>query len=120
MDSIPQASVAELSYIAGYVDGEGCIRWDRHTPCLALETCNPAPLKFIKRIFGGNITSRTRTIKGKTWRTAHLLRYYGDSCVLVITMITPYLIEKRDQAEHLIEIRRLKQLLNEAKRKNHT
>jgi len=118
MDSIPRASVAELAYIAGYVDGEGCIYW-HSTPSLALETCNPSALKFIVRIFGGEIRTRKRNGLHNTKRTVHVLRYYGDNCILILKMITPYLLEKKDQAEDLMQIRQLKEKLRHSKRKNH-
>jgi hypothetical protein len=119
MDSIPQASATELAYIAGYIDGEGCIRWEQHSPCISVETCSPHALKLIKRIFGGTIFSRKREGKNQTRRTTHRVRYYGDNCILVIKMIYPYLLEKKDQAEHLMDIYKLREKLKQAKRKNH-
>jgi hypothetical protein len=118
MNSVPRAKVAELAYIAGYVDGEGCIRWSG-TPNLCVETCNPSPLKFIKSTFGGTIYTRKRTGIGQTKRTVHRLAYYGDNCILILKTILPYLVEKKEQAEDLIEIRKLKQKLKSAKKQNH-
>ena len=110
--------MAELAYIAGYVDGEGCIYW-HSTPSLAIETCNPSPLRFIVSIFGGEIRTRKRTGRNQTKRTVHALRYYGDNCILILKMINPYLLEKKDQAEDLIQIRALKQKLKSSKKQNH-
>lgn len=48
-----------------------------------------------------------------------MLKYHGDNCILILKMITPYLIEKHDQADSILQMKLLKDKLKNAKRKNH-
>lgn len=119
MKSLPRASVAELAYIAGYTDGEGCLGWYGSSPIIAYESCHPKPIRMIASIFGAKVRTRTRTGKGQTKRTVFMLKYHGDNCILILKMITPYLIEKHDQADSILQMKLLKDKLKNAKRKNH-
>jgi hypothetical protein len=103
-----------LSYIAGYVDGEGSIGW-YSTPKLSLESCHPDPLKFIQKIYGGTI--RTRKREGtRQWRTSYYLVYHADRCVSILRDISPYLIEKKEQAHSILEVKRLREKLKTDKK----
>ena len=119
MTSVPRASVAELSYIAGYTDGEGCIGVYSGRYVLAYESCHPEPIRKIASIFGGIVRTRKRIGKGQTNRTVFVLRFYSCSCILILKMILPYLIEKKEQAESVIQIETLKSKLRQSKKQNH-
>jgi len=104
------------AYIAGYIDGEGCICW-RGCPTVALETCNPNPLMFVQESFGGVVKKRNRLTKAN--RTVYLLAYHGQNAIDVLNTIIPYLIEKKVQAESVRDMYELNKKLNNEKRKNH-
>ena len=119
MVSIPQASAAQRAYIAGYTDAEACLSYHNHTPVLAYESCHPAPIRSIAKLFGGEVRTRKRTGEKQTKRTVFTLKYYGDNCCTILKILLPYLIEKQDQADAILNIRKLKTKLREAKTKNH-
>lgn len=104
--------------MAGYIDGEGCLGW-YSGPSLQLETCHPGPLEFVQSLYGGQIRTRRRTGNGQPRRTVYMLRYYSDSCLDILEKVAPYLIEKREQAQSMLEVRRLRQKLKSDKKRDH-
>jgi hypothetical protein len=108
----------QLAYMAGYLDGEGCLGW-YNTPTLILETCHPGPLKFVRSFYGGEIKSRRRTGEGQSKRTIYRLCYYADNCLAILNQVTPYLIEKKEQAQSILEVKRLREKLKSEKKVDH-
>lgn len=108
----------DLAYMAGYIDGEGCIRWGGSTPRISLQSCNPYPLKFVQNLFphAKVIMESRRTKRNKP---VYRLEYNGIHTINLLNTVVPYLIEKKDQAEKLIQIYQLKQELKEAKQRKH-
>lgn len=90
---------SDLAYIAGFVDGEGCIRI-KQTPTsyyLIVHVTNSylPVLKFIQERFGGNLRMQEKT-KNKNIYNLHL------SCGVArdfLKSIIGFLIEKKPQAE---------------------
>lgn len=107
----------EKAYIAGYMDGEGCFRWHSGTPEVGVKSCNPYPMKFIISLFGGEIKKESR--KTKRGKTVYQLRYYGEKAVTFVKLIDKYLIEKKDQAETMVQLYELSIKLKQAKQKDH-
>ena len=66
--------IESLAYIAGFLDGEGCIRGNSKRGVLEITITNTirAPLEFIWRIFGGNTYEqkprKANHKKGYMWR----------------------------------------------------
>ncbi len=111
-------SKTQLAYIAGYVDGEGSIAW-YNSAVLSLESCHPEPIRFIQGIYGGTIRSRKRSQKPHSHRTSYYIRYFGGNCLYILNQIFPYLIEKKEQAESILEVKRLREKLKAEKRIDH-
>jgi hypothetical protein len=91
---------AELAYIAGFFDGEGCISAvaDRRgyvSVRLNISQKFDIPLLFIQARFGGNI----RWHRGTVWHW----EAYGDAALNMLRALLPYLMLKRPQAELAIE-----------------
>lgn len=107
----------DLAYIAGYLDGEGCIRWES-SPRLSIQSCNPNPLRFIVKLFPSSVV-RLQNRRTKRNKPVHRLEYGGNNCITLLKMVVPYLIEKKDQAQKLIQIYKLKQEIKEAKQRKH-
>jgi hypothetical protein len=107
----------DKAYIAGYMDGEGCFRWNNCSAEVSVKSCNPYPMKRIAEFFGGNIKKQKQ--KTKRGKTVYQLRYYGDTSINFLNIIKEYLIEKRDQAETMIQLYELNLKLQQAKRKDH-
>lgn len=96
-----RASDIQLAYIAGFVDGEGCVQISKNGS-LSLSIINTAhqTLTFIKRVLNcGSVAPR----KQKVNKPQYVFRVYGTSAAEVLTALLPYLIEKRPQAELALE-----------------
>lgn len=91
----------ELAYIAGFFDGEGCIRANTKTSSLMIAASNTvkAPIEFIKKVFGGAIYER-KYLREDTLSIKVVYRWVMQSepAVEVLEMLLPYLIVKRKQA----------------------
>ena len=108
----------QKAYLAGYVDGEGCIRW-HNTPTLALESCHPEPMRFMQKIYGSEVRNHKRQGAGQTKRTVYRLRYGSDLCIKILEQLSPYLIEKKQQALAIIQMRVLQKVVKSEKHKDH-
>jgi hypothetical protein len=113
-------SKATLAYMAGLVDGEGCIAlfeyWHknpkaidprgylRHKAVISVVNTNRAMLDWVAENFGGRVRQNTyRAPPCKqcyTWEVAH--RHAAE----VIEAIQPYLIAKKEQANLFLEFRK--------------
>ena len=109
----------DLAYVGGYFDGEACIRWSSYSPKIAIQSCNPNPLKFICNLFNtGNkvILDNRRTSVGKP---VYRLEYYGVNAINILSQVSPYMIEKKSQAEKLIQMFSLKEEIKAEKNRRH-
>lgn len=89
--------------MAGYLDGEGCFTvWHGRTPAISVSNTFPYVLEALLREWGGAISPKI--VKG-TARTAWEWRVCGNRAVDVALMVSPYLVEKRVQAELITQIR---------------
>ena len=107
----------DKAYIAGYMDGEGCFRWHQYSPEVGIKSCNPYPMKHIVGFFGGNIKKLNQ--KTKRGKTVYQVRYYGSNAINILECISKYLIEKKDQADTMLQLHDLNLKLKQAKRKDH-
>jgi len=107
----------DKSYIAGYLDGEGCFRWNCGSPEVSIKSCNPYPMKFIVKFFGGDIKKQKR--KTTRDKTVYQLRFYGVNAINILKCISEHLIEKKDQSDTMIQLYDLNIKLKQAKRKDH-
>lgn len=83
----------DLDYYAGYFDGEGCIGFYTNLQVGVSNTFTPA-LKELQNLFGGSI--RTKTYSG---RPCYEWRVFGSTALAFLNEISPFLKEKRPQAE---------------------
>lgn len=88
-----------LPYMAGIVDGEGCITISRRgQPILRLSMYAKEPLDIISAIFGGNVTLMNRKDRKPIWQ----LTYTSQSAIDVATILEPYLVVKKAEAQLVI------------------
>ena len=106
------------AYIAGYVDGEGCIRWDRCTPEVRVESCNPFPARLVSNYFGGEVKKVNRKTK-VTNRSVYRLSYYGENAIALLRSILEFLIEKKKQASGLITMWEANKVISVERHKSH-
>ena len=99
--AVPQT---ELSYLAGYVDGEGCICICAGSITIKVDSCYPKVCYRLFKLFGG----RFRHIKRKTTFTGRNRHYFswtahGDNAYLAVSSLFHFLREKKDQAKWLLK-----------------
>lgn len=92
-----------IAYLAGYLDGEGCFTvWHGTTAAISVSNTFPYVLEALRREWGGSIMRKSGTKNG---RTAWEWRVWGDKAIDVARMVSPYLVEKRVQADLMSQIR---------------
>lgn len=105
------------AYAAGYVDGEGSICWT-HLPILALESCNPNPMRWLAKHYGGKVLLLKRKTS-TTKRSVYRLVYSGKYCIALIVSILEFMIEKKPQAENLLRMWEASVAIKNERRKKH-
>ena len=93
-----------MAYFAGYLDGEGCFRY-RTSPNVQITSIFPVVLESFKKFFGGSV----RLVKPYKdgIKSAYSWEVYGEGAIKCCEAVLPYLMEKRLQAEVLLEMRSL-------------
>lgn len=94
----------KLAYLAGFVDGEGCItlgrckkgKWDSYHCDFIIANTDERVMRWIVREFGG--TYYTKKPGAPQWKPVH--RWYAkrDIIVSLLTQLRPLLLIKRRQA----------------------
>lgn len=89
----------ELAYIAGIVDGEGCISFCRirgsHFVRVLVANTNRDVLEYLQSIFGGDIHSVARK---PGWKQSWQWRISWSRAIEFLDLIEPWLRIKEDQA----------------------
>ena len=108
-------SEAELGYIAGIIDGEGCIGIHKHSDnrgrsrlhylYVIVSNNNPDCVKFFQKRFGGWITARQQQ---KNWNVNYKWGLRSERARNLLETIEPYLLLKRAQAKLGIEFDKAK------------
>jgi hypothetical protein len=106
-----------FAYIAGYLDGEACIGYWCGYPELKIDTCNPEPLRFVSKHFGGTVKPLNR--KTKKDRTVYRLVYQRAAAIMVLEHTVEFLHEKKKQAKMCLTLNKLNQALRADKKKSH-
>lgn len=99
------------SYLAGLIDGEGCISIRRckqgkfvyFKPMIEVGMSDKKPIELLQKIFG-NSGWYEIIPTGKTKLVIHKWRVTGTKCLPVLNAILPYLIVKRKQAIVVIKL----------------
>ena len=99
----------ELAYLAGIIDGEGCISFARRlkkyiTPTLQVTNTNRDLIDWLHVCLGGNVYRRKddRPTRKESW----LWSVAGQKALLIIRDIRPYLLVKRKQADIVLALPR--------------
>jgi hypothetical protein len=118
---------ADLAYVAGIVDADGCIRVEKlknngrsrdgtsYAAFIAVQQVEPQAVELAKAIFGGYLITVKPTPKMPNART--MLRWTAKSQVAAraLVLLCPYLRIKRPQAENAIALASLVVELNRAR-----
>lgn len=107
------------AYLAGFIDGEGCIRITKtkiqdaarrrtHAYFLwmtAANTCE-AVIRAIREEFGGDVADTRKYKKNPNWANSWRWRITGPRCAKIIERMLPFLIVKRNEALVALEFQR--------------
>jgi len=88
----------DLSYLAGFFDGEGCIDTTRRSLRVTLTNIQTKVLEISQRFWGGSIQSIGKATKARAWQL------HGKDAVAFLKDIVPYLHIKHAQAILAIEL----------------
>jgi hypothetical protein len=94
---------AFLAYVAGLVDGEGCISKVHNSWRVQIYNTNPKIVEFVKINFGGSSCQRIRSDQNPKYKPEHT--WYASSAIDVekfLTQIVPYLVIKQAKAQQAI------------------
>jgi hypothetical protein len=107
-------SEAQISYLAGIVDGEGTMYIQRRldngswTYWTRLQICNTNPhlIDWIKTTFGGLVYKKERSHIKRNWKTQ--FEWYSKISMVdvLLPLLYPYLIVKKPQAEVMMQFRK--------------
>jgi hypothetical protein len=107
-------SGAQLSYLAGIIDGEGTMYIQRRldngswTYWTRLQVCNTNRklIDWIHQTFGGLIYKKERSHIKRNWKTQ--FEWYSKISMVdvLLPLLYPYLIVKKPQAEVMMEFRK--------------
>jgi hypothetical protein len=101
-----------LDYIAGYLDGDGCIRIEKrvrpmrnaplYRPVVTCGSVCPAVPSAMKEMFGGSVSIRRTRIPNH--KPLYLWTRTENRTALFLQEISRHLVIKRDQAQRCIEL----------------
>ena len=93
----------DLSYLAGFFDGEGSIyiitnyKRNQHSLVVSITNTDMKILNWIKDFFGGNI-AKTLFIKEKNNKPCGRIRFYSQNALFFLKQIEPFLKIKKEKA----------------------
>lgn len=95
-----------LEYLAGLVDGEGCIRlhpsnkgkYRKYYPRLQVTNTYKPILDMLVDHYGGAIHTDSFGPRKPNWKVKHDWRISGDKARDLLNQLLPYLIIKKDKA----------------------
>lgn len=100
---------AAIGYVAGFIDGEGCLSINRSgSVSIAIINTSLAALEFVRETLGvGTVKARKQRVN----KNQFIYTVYGDECVEVLEKIKDLLIDKKAQAELILEFRSINRSL---------
>jgi hypothetical protein len=104
----------DLAYLAGLIDGEGTISCSVHKnkkgflalhKQLSIFNTNIVLMSWITSRFSGTVHSRIRSEK---WKEEHQVKWSATEASVILELVLPYLVIKREQAEIFIALHKTK------------
>ena len=104
----------DLAYLAGLIDGEGTISCSVNKTAknvlalqkqLSIFNTNLLLVSWITSRFGGKVHSRVRSEK---WKEEHQVKWSATEAVVILELVLPYLVIKKEQAEIFIALHKTK------------
>lgn len=112
------ANKLNLSYIAGFFDGEGCISLSLSGLRLIITNTDRSILEDIKFYFNGRgqITSKMRTVKDRATKPCWQLIYWNKQAEKVLIILAPFLRQKEEQARLALQFQKTYMNRNKGKK----
>ena len=87
----------QAAYIAGILDGEGCIYANDRQLAVTWAMCDKAPLDLIGELTSTNVKPVSRLSSGgrQVWQ----LHVTGNKAIALLEQLLPYLLVKKEQAK---------------------
>lgn len=99
----------QLAYIAGFIDGEGCISLAKRgkyiTPSLQISNTDYDILEWIGGFYGLKVYDKIAD-RRPTRKPSYRLAVFGDKAIQILKDILPYLRVKKEQAEVVLGLNR--------------
>lgn len=99
-------------WLAGFIDGEGCItvsrpkrgsRRSHYTPAVVITNTHLPTLMKIQNSFGGTLHQKGNATKN--WNTGWALHWCGSNKVKqILEVVRPYLVTKADEAAFMLDV----------------
>lgn len=112
-------SIAQVAYLAGIIDGEGCFFIGRYKTAqsygsgthfhslIRVTNCEESLILWLEKIFGGSKDSRYRWTSKKAFcRPVYSWQASGEMLDYICPLIYPYLVIKQKQCDVMMEIRK--------------
>jgi hypothetical protein len=119
LEAITSLGVEDKAYIAGFFDGEGSLGvYPKLNGALTIRITiaqrTPEVLEWIQGIFGGTLTKIERTDKrNMRENSGHvLLIEKRDRIRMILERIAPYVRQKKDQVDMVLDLLRGKEVEN--------
>jgi hypothetical protein len=91
----------DSAYVAGFIDGEGCLMIQRTSLIISVAQCKRDVLDRLATQYGGRVyVQHAATEK---WRSAWQWQVYNRLAYDILTEIRPHLLVKSDEADHCIK-----------------
>lgn len=90
----------QIIFLAGFFDGEGCITIGKNG-AIEIKIINTSyiNLKMYTEVFGGEVRSRSQKVN----KTQYYYAQYGINAFEFLKEIQPYLLDKKEQADAVLE-----------------
>lgn len=104
----------ESAYVAGFVDGEGCISIVKRKPyrscksttyalSFMITNTNLNVLKYIQSLLGVGTIIKKDTTKYPKWKSCYNYQVCSEQALEVLKVIEPHLVLKKEQAQLAIK-----------------
>ena len=114
----------EWPYIAGWIDGDGCIstrinKQGYNSDAISLSLKDPEPVYYLANLFKTSITTRLETSKKGVITKMHVAKIMGTRGLFLISQITPFLMEKTNQATKFLKKKKVSEKFSYLKHTPH-
>lgn len=100
--------LTETAYYAGFLDGEGCFTFMNGSIQVIVGHTYLPVLEDLRKTFNGSITEGGRKNKPAHWKQSYYWRVNGDGAYNLCASIYPFLKEKKEQVDCLLELYKLR------------